>query len=321
MQFYPHALLPPKALLRPSFTTPLRILPHLTRLRETSRSLSFCHDIRSNCVIEYCGLHRGYAALPEISRDPSLSQLRRLKPIIKTELIPSLRARSEGYSYLRQSPLRSLGYRLSPRHQRSRLTTYGYLSTATTPFGSLPYTTLIPSIPTHALAPLPTTQNTMARKLSDPSSDSSLSPPSEGLSALAENSTAIEPIMKGTKRKAEATVTKTSKRTRKIEVGNTVEESNVPDTDDTTLSKRRATTKVKYEETVEDEEKANGKAIKATKAAIVKKTTRTTKKKNAKDEAPLEERTNDTKLRVGAHVSTAGGETCPFPSFRTKVTC
>lgn len=127
--------------------------------------------------------------------------------------------------------------------------------------------------------------------------------------------------MKGTKRKAEATVTKTSKRTRKIEVGNTVEESNVPDTDDTTLSKRRATTKVKYEETVEDEEKANGKAIKATKAAIVKKTTRTTKKKNAKDEAPLEERTNDTKLRVGAHVSTAGGETCPFPSFRTKVTC
>ncbi|KAF2134592.1 AP endonuclease [Dothidotthia symphoricarpi CBS 119687] len=151
----------------------------------------------------------------------------------------------------------------------------------------------------------------MAKKISDTSSESSLSPPPEGLSALAEKAT-VQTTAKGTKRKAEAIVTKTTKRTKKTAVEDGTKEAAIASTNEVPRAKRGATTKVKYEETVEEEEKANGVV---TKAATVKKTARTVKKKNVKDAPPLEERTKDSKLRVGAHVSTAGGVQNAIPNL------
>jgi AP endonuclease-1 len=118
----------------------------------------------------------------------------------------------------------------------------------------------------------------MARKGED-RSDSSLSPPPEEPVAAADTTTSTGATANGRKRKADSTVN-TTKRT-----------------------KTASTADVKREETVEGQIK--GKAVAGVKKPVKKATT--TRKKTQEDAAPLEERTADSKLRVGAHVSVAGG--------------
>ncbi|KAF2687659.1 AP endonuclease [Lentithecium fluviatile CBS 122367] len=147
----------------------------------------------------------------------------------------------------------------------------------------------------------------MARKLhnsaSDSASDSSLSPFPEELrtpvTVADSDNLPVKSAVNEKKRKAEVTVktTKTTKRARKTAVKEEADETD----QDADKSKKRARKVKVEEETVGQEVKveANGTTIKA-------KTTQKRKKKEGKIE-PLEERTQGSKLRVGAHVSIAGG--------------
>jgi hypothetical protein len=133
----------------------------------------------------------------------------------------------------------------------------------------------------------PNTSPIMARKLEN-RSDSSLSPPPEESVASADTKASTGVAANGRKRKADVTAT-TTKRTK-------------------TSSTAGAETKPI------DEVKA-----KSENGAIVKKTAKkptTTRKKTQEDVLPLEERTADTKLRVGAHVSVAGGKSHLLPASR-----
>jgi hypothetical protein len=122
------------------------------------------------------------------------------------------------------------------------------------------------------------TSPNMARKLQN-RSDSSLSPPPEEPVTAADTKAATGVTASGRKRKADVTPA-TTKRT-----------------------KTASTTSAETKSPVEAKAKsANGTAVKKT----AKKAT-TTRKKTREDALPLEERTSDTKLRVGAHVSVAGG--------------
>lgn len=113
----------------------------------------------------------------------------------------------------------------------------------------------------------------------------------------------------GKKRKAGTTTVKTTKRARKgtakDEPNGTVDASAAVEEDTNAKSKKRAPRKkVKVEEeTVEDVQVEEGED--GTKVRTKQKRQRKTKEKNV---APLEERTVGSKLRVGAHVSIAGGK-------------
>jgi hypothetical protein len=122
------------------------------------------------------------------------------------------------------------------------------------------------------------TSPNMARKLQD-RSDSSLSPPPEEPVTAADTKASNGVTANGRKRKADVTPA-TTKRTK-------------------TVSTASAETKPSVEVKAKSE---NGTAVKKT----AKKAT-TTRKKTQEDALPLEQRTSDTKLRVGAHVSVAGG--------------
>lgn len=155
----------------------------------------------------------------------------------------------------------------------------------------------------------------MTRKLAELASDSSLSPPPDDLetsvTALeAENDLAVKAIVNGKKRKAE-TVVAATKRARKTNVKDEVN-------DDTGVSAgaeaavkskpKKRTAKVKTEEkTVVDEIKVEA----GEDGTTVKTKTKRQRKKKEEVLQPLEERTVGNKLRVGAHVSIAGGE-CSF---------
>jgi AP endonuclease-1 len=137
----------------------------------------------------------------------------------------------------------------------------------------------------------------MAKKLSTPSSDSSLSPVADDLIAQVETTTNTK------KRKADTTEVTVTKRTKattlKTEVADVDASAN-----DSPRPKQGATKKVKIEEeTVKEEielqEDSKGKT------KVTKKTT--TRKKKEVDTSPLAERTQDTPLVLGAHVSAAGG--------------
>lgn len=133
----------------------------------------------------------------------------------------------------------------------------------------------------------------MAKKMME-DSGSSLSPAPEDLKAPAKIEEAVKATANGRKRKAETAV----KTTTKVEEEVTVEAAETP-------RKKRATAKkVKYEENDDKEDGANGETATVEKT-VKKKVTRT--KKSKEPEPPLEERTIDTKLRIGAHVSVAGG--------------
>jgi AP endonuclease-1 len=144
----------------------------------------------------------------------------------------------------------------------------------------------------------------MAKKITE-SSDSSLSPAPENLAAPVETEVPVKAATNGRKRKAEATVTttaKTTKRAKNATVEEIKEEDHViADIVETPLKKRTATKKVNYEEDVD----ADAVGATTTKKTVVKKTVRA--KKSKEPVPPLEARTVDTKLRIGAHVSVAGG--------------
>ncbi|ORY01059.1 xylose isomerase-like protein [Clohesyomyces aquaticus] len=112
---------------------------------------------------------------------------------------------------------------------------------------------------------------------------------------------------RGQKRKAETTV-RASNRTKKaaISYGEGDAEESASDLEETPKpkAKGRATKKVKVAETkVEAEVDEDG----DTKVKTVKRKTKSKASKKETDLAPLQQRTVDTKLRVGAHVSIAGG--------------
>ena len=115
-------------------------------------------------------------------------------------------------------------------------------------------------------------------------SDSSLSPPPEDLQVPVETEDITKTTAVPMKRKAETTVTKTvttTKRTKKAQVADT--NDNNDDAKDQTAEMPR-------------QKRATAKNVKQ------KRT-----KKSKEPVLPLEERTVDTKLRIGAHVSIAGG--------------
>ncbi|KAH7081966.1 DNA-lyase [Paraphoma chrysanthemicola] len=138
----------------------------------------------------------------------------------------------------------------------------------------------------------------MAAQLPSPSSDSPLSSANESLLGEAESKVSVSASKK---RKAETTTeVKTTKRTKKT---STKIEEEVAEADNSPRSKRRTNKKVKVEEEVlEDEvkvEDGDGK-VKVTKKA-------TKAKKKHPVETIVVERTQNTALRMGAHVSIAGG--------------
>jgi hypothetical protein len=136
----------------------------------------------------------------------------------------------------------------------------------------------------------------MAQKLQNHSDSSLSSPPEEPVTA-ADTKAATGVTVNGRKRKADVTPA-TTKRTK-------------------TASTASAETKLPVEVKAKS---GNGTAVKKT----AKKAT-TTRKKTQDDALPLEERTSDTKLRVGAHVSVAGGRyhllfKCHLVSSRLTIT-
>jgi AP endonuclease-1 len=134
----------------------------------------------------------------------------------------------------------------------------------------------------------------MAKKLPAPSSESSLSPVAESLIDRVESSVEVKPTATSRKRKA-TTETKAPKRTK------TQTEQDVADGVAVPPKKQRAVKKVKANHAVDDVVEENGDG--ETKPA--KKKAARTKKQD--DQSPLELRTKNSPLIVGAHVSTAGG--------------
>jgi AP endonuclease-1 len=143
----------------------------------------------------------------------------------------------------------------------------------------------------------------MARKLTDHESDASLSPFANDLSDQAESKVKTKTVTTGRKRKADTAEVQTTKRTRKT-VAKT--EDDVADIDEPPRTKGRVTKKTKVEEETMEEEVKVDKTSKSAQKVTKKKTTATRTKKQA-DLSPLAKRTEDTKVRIGAHVSTAGG--------------
>jgi AP endonuclease-1 len=150
----------------------------------------------------------------------------------------------------------------------------------------------------------------MAKEVAE-ASDSSLSPAPEDLPTLVEAEVTVKATTtNGRKRKAETTVkatTQTTKRTKKAIMDEVkVEERVAMEAAETPRKKRATAKKVKYGDDAGDNvEETNGDVTAVVEKTVKKKVTRT--KKSKEPMPPLEERTADTKLRIGAHVSVAGG--------------
>jgi AP endonuclease-1 len=143
----------------------------------------------------------------------------------------------------------------------------------------------------------------MARKLSGPESDSSLSPVADEVIAQVESKVNVKTATGGRKRKADTSDVQVTKRTKKTMASSAKIEDDVAGTDESPRPKRRGAKKVKVEEEIIDDGVNMPETGHKSKATKKKSTTRT--KKQA--DVPLTERTEDTSLRIGAHVSTAGG--------------
>jgi AP endonuclease-1 len=146
----------------------------------------------------------------------------------------------------------------------------------------------------------------MARKVAAPGSDSSLSPVADDMIAQVESKVTTKTITAGRKRKADATDAPATKRSRKTVAATTKVEDEPTGADKSAPLKRRVTKKVKVEEETVDDEDKIGETANSTPKVTKKKAT-TTRTKKQVDSTPLAARTEDTKLRMGAHVSTAGG--------------
>lgn len=133
-------------------------------------------------------------------------------------------------------------------------------------------------------------------------SDSSLSPAPEDL-----QTETIKAATNGRKRKAESTAKTTVKTKRtKASTGEAQEENEVTENAETPRKKRATAKKVQYQvDTNDNVEAVNGEQATTIEKTTKKKVTRT--KKSKEPVPPLEQRTTDTKLRIGAHVSVAGG--------------
>lgn len=145
----------------------------------------------------------------------------------------------------------------------------------------------------------------MAKKAAE-TSDSSLSPAPVDLQAEVTVKTATN----SKKRKAEPTIKAAARSTTRTKKGLTdeikEEEELAVEVVETPRKKRATTKKVKHEEDADDKnEGADGEQITVIEKTVKKKVTRT--KKSKEPVPPLEERTVETKLRIGAHVSVAGG--------------
>lgn len=168
----------------------------------------------------------------------------------------------------------------------------------------------------------------MAKKLTAVSSDSSLSPLPEDIAA--ESETVVkESKTNGNKRKATSTAEKITKRTKTTLATKSKVEGTGAEITETAKPVRRVVKKAIVEEdTVEYEAKTEidgEKKGKATTKTITKRSKKSRdddnsdaevdvkkkipkrKPKAVNDGTPLAERTKDVKLRVGAHVSAAGG--------------
>jgi AP endonuclease-1 len=132
--------------------------------------------------------------------------------------------------------------------------------------------------------------------------DSSLSPPPEDLQVSAETEDTTKTAAVSRKRKVAVTKTvTTTKRTKKANIND--DNDDAKDQTAETPRKKRATAKnVKYEE---DSDEANIETTTVVKQTVKQKAIRT--KKSKEPVLPLEERSTDTPLRIGAHVSVAGG--------------
>jgi AP endonuclease-1 len=145
----------------------------------------------------------------------------------------------------------------------------------------------------------------MRKKLSKPESDSSLSPVADDLIVQVESEIATKPATNSKKRKAHTTDVKVTTRTKKAKGTGTTEKDMATSADGISIQKRRSAKKIRSEEEMVHDEfvvQEDG----DDKAKVTTKKTTTRRKKQA-DLAPVAERTRDTNLRVGAHVSTAGG--------------
>jgi hypothetical protein len=141
----------------------------------------------------------------------------------------------------------------------------------------------------------------MAKKLTEVSSDSSLSPVADDLIAQVETGTAVAPAPKGKKRKAATKSTKP--RTKKATPTEPKDEEVAANDDEDSAPRNRRgkppAKKLKLEEAVAVEEGVEVKAeLKVTKKKAIKKKV---------DLTPISERTIGCKSLIGAHVSTSGG--------------
>jgi AP endonuclease-1 len=143
----------------------------------------------------------------------------------------------------------------------------------------------------------------MARKPSSTDSDSSLSPVADDVIAQVESKVNVKTTTSGRKRKADTSNVQVTKRAKKTMASSVKTEDDVTGADESPGLKRRGAKKVKVEGEIIDD----GVNMPNTghKSKATKKTSTTRTKKQA--DVPLAERTEDTNLRIGAHVSTAGG--------------
>ncbi|KAK7183386.1 apurinic endonuclease, partial [Paraphaeosphaeria sporulosa] len=160
-----------------------------------------------------------------------------------------------------------------------------------------------------ALLPPWVLQHTAYRAFSM-SSDSSLSAPPDDIQpppAAYETDPLAEKAVNGKKRKAETATnaSKVTKRTRKTTVTADTEPNDNGSADksvEATKPRKRAPKTKAEEETIEEKV-----VVEDEKGTTVKATQKKSRKKKEENVAPLAERTTGSKLRVGAHVSAAGG--------------
>lgn len=138
-------------------------------------------------------------------------------------------------------------------------------------------------------------------------SESSLSPAPEDLAVPAESKQSVKIAPNGRKRKAEATATttvETTKRNKKFPAAeaNKDNDSVKAESSETPRKKRTTASKINYNDSADE---ATGETTAAVTKTVKQKVVRT--KKSKEPAQPLEARTIDTKLRIGAHVSVAGG--------------
>jgi hypothetical protein len=166
------------------------------------------------------------------------------------------------------------------------------------------YGTLRPNTP-HIIHATPITRPNMARKLSSSASNSSLSPVADDVIAQAESKVNVKTATTGRKRKADTTDVEVTKHTRKTIAANVKTEDGTAGADESPRPKRRMAKKVKVEEEIVDDGNKTGLTGNGESKVTKKKTTTRSKKQTVA--SPLTTRTENSNLRVGAHVSTAGG--------------